>query len=468
MLIQQLRSEVSNSPIPLQQFSQSEHQTLCNHLNRKRRNARQFERSIKNVGLALNFSCSSEVYIAFIADNCRGSIEFCFPELNLKDIPPKERKIPLKFLGPYANVKEEDLVTAFTSDDQGHQQFHWKVQMTSFSTDQGAFIFNVPNVQIQPLHDGTEAGGITIEMFTTNVADPENLTLSTIRHNATTSKPLTVAIPFDQWKKATDFVKNPTIENMKELEKVLPNLPSLSSEKTTQLDVKMSSPFIICHYQACFKPHDVIRVWMTRSMREPLITPAIQLVELNPLVRICVQHNAHPAECFSDQNLSKASRKCYSNITEYVHTWEKVLLAEAAEKSVKECRQAIIHDVTLVWPKLVVPSNCIGEEYFEPVGSISLTLPQNYVENCSEFIQFNEGDLVCARYEIDTHMPTSCRAVFHMVIHKINYNRDDETKPTIVMMKIIGDSNRRISERMKAVLESKCELQLISLSTSYQ
>lgn len=464
MLIQ--LPEVSNSPVPPQDFSQSEHQSLCNHLNRKRRNARQFERSINNVGLALKYGCSSEIRIAFIADNSKGSIELCFPDLDLKDMQPKERKIPLKFLGPYANVKEEDLITVFTSDDQGHQPFHWKVQMTSFSAEQGAFIFNVSTIQMQPLHDDAEAGGIAVEMFTTNTADPDNLTLSTIRYNATTSNPLTVAIPFKQWKKATDFIKNPTVENMKELEKVLPNLPSHSAKKTTKLAVSMSSPFINCHYQACFKPHDVIRVWMTRSMREPLITPAIQLVEVNPLVRICVQHNAHPAECFSDQNLSKASRKHYSSITEYVHTWEKVLLAEAAEKSVKECRQVIIHDVTLVWPKLVVPSNCIGEEYYEPVGSISLTLPQNYVDNCSEFIQFNEGDLVCARYGVDSHMPA--RAVFHMVIHKINYNRDDETKPTMVMIKIIGDSNRRISERMKTILESKCELQLISLSTSYQ
>ena len=457
MLIQ--LPEVSNSFVPLQEFSQDEHQKLCNHLNKKHRNARQFERSIKNVELALKYSCSSEVCNAFITDNSKGSIEFCFPQLDLKDLPPRERKIPLKFLGPYANVKEEDLISVFTSDDQGFQSFHWKVQMTSFSAEQGAFIYNIPHVQIQ---DNAETGGITVEMFTNNTADPDNLTLSVVKHSAGT-KPLTLAIPFDQWKKAIDFIKNPTVERVKELEEVLPNLPSPSPEK---LEVTWSSPFIICHYQTRFKPHDVIGMWMTRSMREPLITPAIQLVEVNPLIRICVQHNAHPAECFSDQNLSKASRKFYSSITEYVHTWEKVLLAEAAEKSVKECRQVIIHDVILDWPKLVVPSNCIDEEYFEPMGSIGLTLPQNYVENCSEFIQFNEGDLVCVRYGIDAHIPT--RAVFHMVVHKINYNRDDETKPAKVMMKIIGDSNRRISEKMMTILDSKCELQLISLSTSYQ
>lgn len=466
MLIQ--LPEVSNSSTPPQilKFSQSKHQSLCSHLNRKHRNARQFEKSVKSVELALKYSCSSEVCSAFIADNSKGSIEFCFPQLDHKDISPRERIVPLKFLGPYANVKEEDLVSMLTSDDQGFQTFHWKVQMTSFSTEQGAFIFNVPDIQIQSLNGSAEDGTVSVELFTTNSADPNDFTLSIVKYNATTSKPLTLAIPFDQWKKAIDFVKNPKLEKMNELDKLLPTLTSLIPEKKTKLEITESSPFINCHYQTCFKPHDVIRVWMTRSMRESLIAPAIQIVEVNPLVRICVQHNAHPAECFSDQNLSKASRKCYSNIAEYVHTWEKVLLAEAAEKSVKECRQVIIHDVILAWPQLVVPTNCIDEEYFEPMGSISLTLPQNYVENCSEFIQFNEGDLVCVRYGLDAHLPA--RAVFHMVIHKINYNRDDETQPMKVMMKIIGDSNRRISEKVTPVLESKCELQLISLSTSYQ
>ena len=458
--------EVSNSSTTPQEFSQSEHQRLCSHLNRKHRNARQFERSIKSVGLALKYSCSSEVYSAFIADNSKGSIEFCFPQLDLKDISPRERTVPLKFLGPYANVKEEDFVSMFTSDGKGFQTFNWKVQMTSFSAEQGAFIFNVPNIHIQSLNDNAEDGTVSVEIFTTNTADPDDFTLSIVKCNATTNKPLTLAMPFDQWKKTIDFVKNPTLEKMNELDKLLPTLPTLSPQKKTKLEITKSSPFINCHYQTCFKPHDVVRMWMTRSMRESLIAPAIQMVEVNPLVRICVQHNAHPAECFSDQNLSKASRKYYSSITEYVHTWEKVLLAEAAEKSVKECRQVIIHDVILAWPQLVVPSNCIDEEYFEPMGSISLTLPQNYVENCSEFIQFNEGDLVCVRYGLDAHLPA--RAVFHMVIHKINYNKDDETKPVKVMMKMIGDSNRRISEKMKPILESKCELQLISLSTSYQ
>ena len=466
MLIQ--LPEVASMPVPTTQkveFLQSEHQSLCSHLNRKYRSAHQFEQSIKSVYLALKHSSSSEIYNAFIADNSKGSIEFCFPRLELQDIPLRERKVSLKFLGPYANVKEEDLVSVFTSDSQEFPKFHWKIQMTSFSAEQGAFILNIPNLQICSSNGKAEKDAISVEIFTANIADPDDFTLSVVRCNAATSKPLTFAIPFDKWKKVIDFVKNPSSEKVKELDEVLPNPPTLSPMTKTNFEVTQS-PFVICHYQTCFKPHDVIKVWMTRSVREELIVPTIQMVEINPLVRICVQHNAHPAECFSDQNLCKASRKHYSSITEYVHTWEKVLLAEAAEKSVKECRQVIIHDVKLDWPQLVVPSNCIDEEYYEPMGSISLTLPKKYVENCSEFIQFNEGDLVCVRYGIDGHMST--RAVFHMIIHKINYNRDDETTPTKVMMKMIGDKNRRISEKMKSILGSMCELQLISLSTSYQ
>ena len=454
--------EVSNVSGPPKEFLHSEHQNLCSKLNKKVRNASQFGRSITSIDLAVKYGSSSEVYDAFIAEVAKGSVELCFPQLELKDIPQRERRIPLKFLGPYANVREEELVS--TLDKPEYANFRWKMQMTSFSADQGVFVFKVPRLHIQK-EDKAGEDGFSVEMFTTNTADPDKSTLTVVKYRATTS-PATVTIPFDQWKKALDFVKDPTTNKMKELEAILPSLPAFSPMKEPEFEASKCSPFINYRYQTSFKSHNVIRVWMTRCAREALITPSIQIVEVDPLVRICIQHNTHPAECFSDQNLSKASRRCYSNITEYVHLWERVLLAEAAEKSVKECRQIIVHDVQLEWPELYIPSNCIDEEYYQPNGSISLILPQNYVENCSEFIHFNEGDLVCVRYGTDPH--AEARAVFHMVIHKVICSTDDETLPAKVLMKFVGESSCRISEKMKAILRSKCELQLISLSTSYQ
>lgn len=458
--------EISNKSFcDPEKFKHNEHQDLCSHLNRRVRNANQFERSVLSVELAVKYSATSEVFDAFIASYSNGSLELTFPDMNLKNLPLRERRIPVKFLGPYADVKEEEFKSHPIEDSTECQKLlRWKMKMTSFRAEQGAFVFNILGVQVHTMKDIFEGASSLLEMFTCSTADPDSSTLNVLNYSAT-SMQRTITIPFNDWHMALNFVKEPTLENMLKLERILPTPPVVSPVKR-ESDQGKSFPFANYKYETYLKPHDVIRVWMTMSIREELIAPTIQVVEINPLIRICVQHNSHPAECFSDRNLSKASKKVYANMTEYVQLWEKVLLAEAAEKSVKECRQIIIRDVTLEWPPLVIPSNCIDDEYYQPKGCISFKLPESYVENCSEFIQFNEGDLVCVRYGIDPH--TNARAVFHLVIHKIKYKKDDVTQPVNVMMKFIGDNNCRISEKMKPVLESKCELQLISLSTSYQ
>ena len=452
--------EVSKINGPPKEFDHNDHEKLCIQLNNRARNANQFERSLKDVDLAIAFSSSSEVYEVYIADSVKGSIEVWFPQLELKNLPKKEKRIPLKFLGPFANVKEEELLI------RENQTFHWKIQMTSFNADQGKFIFKVPGLSVHSEDRDVTDDIMNIEMLTGDDANPLNFTLSTVKHKASRGTPVTTEISLDNWRKALDFVKDPSIHKLKELETVFPKPSADYPGQIQSLDAKLSSPYISIYHRASFKPHDVIRVWMTQSMREALIAPTIQLVEVSPLVRICVQHNSHPAECFSDFNLSYASRKFYSDINEYVQLWEKVVLAEAAETSVRDSKQVIIHDVTLKWPRLSIPSNCVDEEYYQPTDSITLTLPEKFVENCSEFIKFNEGDLICARYGTDPH--AEARAVFHMVIHKIQCAEEDETKPSKVWMKFIGENNCRISERMKAILDNKCELQLISLSTTSQ
>ena len=452
--------EVSKIDGPPKEFDHNDHEKLCIQLNNRVRNANQFQRSLNNVDSAIMFSSSSEVYEVYIADSIKGSIEIWFPQLELKDLPKKEKKIPLKFLGPFANVKEEELLI------RENQTFHWKIQMTSFNADQGKFIFKIPSLSVHNEDRDVTDDIMNIEMLTGDDANPLNFTLSTVKHKASRGTPVTTEISLDNWRKALDFVKNPSIPKLKELETVFPKPSADYPGQIQSLDTKLSSPYINIYHRASFKSHDVIRVWMTQSMREALIAPTIQLVEVSPLVRICVQHNSHPAECFSDVNLSYASRKFYSDINEYVQLWEKVVLAEAAEISVRDSKQVVVHDVTLKWPCLSIPSNCVDEEYYQPTDSITLTLPEKYVENCSEFIKFNEGDLICARYGTDPH--AEARAVFHMVIHKIQCAEEDETKPSKIWMKFIGENNCKISERMKAILDNKCELQLITLSTTSQ
>ena len=462
MLVQLL--EASKLGVPAKEFNHDDHVKLCIQLNNRVKNANQFQRSLNDVDLAIMLSSSSKVYEAYIVDNVKGTIEIWFPQLELKDLPKKEKKIPLKFLGPFASVKDEDLLKR-----ESHT-FHWKMKITSFTAGQGKFIFKIPGLSIH--NEDTDVADTIMEIDLLTCDDDNSssnstlTTLSTVKNKASRRTPIATAIPLNDWRKALSFVKEPSITKLKELEAIFPKQSAVNPAGTLNIDAKLSSPFVTVKHRADFKPHDVIQVWMTRSMGRSLIAPAIQLVEVSPLVRICVQHNSHPSECFSDVNLSYASRKFYSDINEYVELWEKIVLAEAAEISVRDSSPVVIQDVTLKWPRLSIPSNCIDEEYYQPTDSIALSLPEKYVDNCSEFIKFNEGDLVCARYGTDPH--AEIRAVFHMVIHKIQYEEEDETRPSKVWMKFIGENNSKVFEKMKAILDTKCELQLISLSTTSQ
>ena len=106
--------------------------------------------------------------------------------------------------------------------------------------------------------------------------------------------------------------------------------------------------------QAWFKQF-IVSVWLGQTLlREPIISPCLQLIEVAPELRICLQHNKHPAECFSDTQLEQASRKQYESLEEYIKLWKKVFLAEALH--VRE-QVKITHDKQLTLLKTDVSLN---------------------------------------------------------------------------------------------------------------
>ena len=143
------------------------------------------------------------------------------------------------------------------------------------------------------------------------------------------------------------------------------------------------------------------------------------------------------------------------------------MLAEAAERSVNDSHLAILFDVTLEWPELVIPKNCLDDIYYVPNGFIELSMPQNIIESTKPFLKVHVGDMLCVRY--GTKKNSGIRAVFHMVVSKIVHvkSKSDEDKDKL-LLKVIGEDNCRISDKMRSIIKEKCEVQAISMSPSYQ
>ena len=248
------------------------------------------------------------------------------------------------------------------------------------------------------------------------------------------------------------------------------------------------SPVVRYSVSRTLNSGDVVTLWVGKSLKEPILTPCIQLVEVAPELKICLEHNRSPASCFSDVNLQLASKATYNSAKEYVSLWEKVMLAEAATDSVQNRSLVFVKDVKLEWVGLSIPDTCFDEIYFTPT-QVKMVVPLEHLDSL-EYISGDVGDLVCARYEVAFEDKPTLRAVYHFVITKApskdelrqlvgqpeigeqstKMNRAQRRDAHTFVLKCIGKNSCRVSEEMKTELDSSnppcCEVQLIRLQDS--
>ena len=427
---------------------------MCHTLNDAVQNAKSFEKKMKTLMLAVEYTQSSEVYEAVVTRNTRTDIEIALLSKVNGIIPAKQKRFKVRHL----KCKELQAVSEgwLPHDAPYSATYSWRVKVLSLD-DQSSFPYNCADLSLPSSHQDTTRDFTTTQntpqVSMTLLVKLESGMLKSVSINVEVP-PYARAILPDNWKSSMNFLQHPSEEDFTEIERVVNSLTTPSSKPLSEAQNQIDSPIVMCSVKYQMDLNDVVKVWMTWSSREAILSPQLQLIEITPFFRICLQHNAHPAECFSDSCLVNASKSHYSDLDEYVSLWEKVLLAEAAERSVNDNRTAIICDVKLNWPELVVPER-IDETHYEPKKSISLVLPE-----VSPFLKVHVGDLMCIRY--GTHKDRNVRAVFHMVV--AGHSDESET----FFLKSVGKDQCRLSERMKPLINDSCEIEIISMSPSYQ
>ena len=427
---------------------------LCDNLNLKEKNAQDFQRELTNVRLALKLlTDGSRVFSATISLKEIGSLELAFSNLELSSLTVSDRTLMIK---------------DFMTTDKECDFCEWKLRITTLNKDLVTDLLKEPRLPFS--RPGEMDENTSVKAFSFNVCsnDPS----LNIEYLALANPVLTVEVSPSNWFRMLQFVNQPTNDNISEVKEDLPELPP-PPRTTLDLNQKDQYPFLECEVKSPMRESDVLKVWLTWSMREPIVTPAVQLVEISPLLRVCLQHNTHPAESFSDPNLLQASSPTYPTIDEYISRWEAVFLAEASERSTKGCQPAIIRDVLLKWPELNVQGGYSEEMFYIPTGSVKMTLHNDFVQHCYEFFRISVGDFLCVRYGCDPHQ--SVRGVYHFVVHQVEVcekvEQKDEQKEIHVFMKAISEMNCRVTKSMKSKLESgeyKCEVQIIQLDHSYR
>ena len=261
------------------------------------------------------------------------------------------------------------------------------------------------------------------------------------------------------------------------------------------------------HYEVkqSFEAYKCFKVSLAANFSDYILSPCIQLLEVAPMLNVCVQHSTNPASCFSTPILSHASKKeGYNDINEYVKLWKNVLLAEAAVQSVSDDAEVqLIQNVPLKWPKLQQPSSSLDDVYYSPVESsdqreqavVTLTIPaDDFGERCDEYFDIQVGNLVCAHYNIPLDVLQEVKgrtiyaaiAVYHFVIYAIEEKENDMIKThhsismtkrknnhpdKVIYLRIVSSEAARGSSFKKPYLEkskSTCEVQLIPLDLPYK
>ena len=444
-------------------LSREELEELCIAFNSFKRNASSYEKAIKRVRFASNLLSNSEVCTAYVSQQNPTSVELTFhdPDLKFKDLPVTAKILETNRCFPHA--KDSDIYT-------------WKLRVTSLSKDYAAELLQIPSYSVSR-HVTTTKCSANAHLLKA-LCSYDDTTLDIQQFLAIPHKPGEVVSP-DSWLKIQGFIKQPTKEKAIEVKEILKRLPSKHPSTSPKLNTSNTSYFFLdCDVKLPLKESDPVKLWLSWSTKEPVITPAIQLLEVSPLLRICVQHNTHPADCFSDPDLQHASLKVYPSLECYTELWKKVLLAEAAVKSVHECQPIVIQGVYLEWPKLKTPDDCIEVQYHIPTSSIKMVLPADFVQNCSEYFRIRIGDLICARYGCDyLHKDERLRAVYHLVVHDIQKPKGTKQKSVpeeiVIFLEPVGKVNCHVSNDIKNKLESKaekylCEIQIVPMSISYR
>ena len=471
-------------------YNAQELEDLCRHLNVRSRVAKQFENAVKQLTFAQQFGESCEETRAYVCRN-KNNFEVFFPKLKYKSCLRKEKaEFHLSMLVCEKDRKDDELLK-------------WTVFMFSFKGNN--FILNNPHLKELP-SDGTNSTKINMTVF--YIPEDENplkLTDPLSKKNPHLSQEIknrdrllklklcatqtqeVVNVEAEQWQSVIDKVKNLTDDNIDQISGALTEAQPkeqdrLTCSATTEKRFKQS-PIVKCEVACKLGSNSIVPVWLGQTLlKEPILSPCLQLMEVAPELRICIHHNRYPAECFSDPQISQASKDRYKSLKEYISLWESVLLAEVAQDSVlsNDKHINILKDVHLQWPELKIPENSTEEYYLpKPDSQIKLTIPPE----CRHFQHYNmkigPGDLVCVRYDMKEEQ---CRAVYHLVVKKVYVDKrnklvdedddddeDDENCPLIVSMEYKAKRSCQVSPKIANILQKKkpsCEMQIINLQIS--
>ena len=349
-------------------------------------NARSYESSMTALDVAVYAQHSSICVEAYVKAVSEGDMHLCYPDQALQK-----------------SLSVQAIRISLVTRSSAAERRQYSAKITSLSDDCRVLTKPTYKLKHDPEHDRP-----TLVVFYPEEGSPDLL----VRHTLHVEYPkATQCMTQKNWQKAIRLLEKPrsaTIEDLmiavRDEPEVLYEVPTIEGEVSKKIHMPKhfeKAPFLRLNAPFTFMPCQVVKVWLRTDPTNFIITPRPQLIELNPDVRICLQHTEDAQSCFTQGAAAEYTKPKYSSINRYVKTWEELVLAEAADASVQEAQHLVFTDFPLKFSDFQVPEHCFGEEFYEPVGEISAVLPKEFLKNRYDLFPFARGHFVCARYCIN-------------------------------------------------------------------
>ena len=403
---------------------------LCRHFNIRSQEAKQFEKAVAQLKFAHQLGESCEETHAYVYRNMN-TFRVVFPEVKYKSCLDKQKaEFHISTLVCLGNDKDEVLqwkanVFSFKGNDTILNNFHFCQVETPSSERAGS---TVPSITMTVFYKPIDEAILELTDHHRKSRKTEECDkLLKLQVSLAQSQNM-VAIDPEKWQSVIQKVDN--ITNDEQLSAVISMALLQKLDKSahtfepTAVARFRKSPIVRYKIRCKLGSNSIVSVWLGQNfLKEPILSSCLQLMEVAPELRICLQHNKHPAECFSDPLFSQASKSEYKSLEEYIFLWETVLLAEAAQESVLSTSNKplnILKDVPLQWPNLDVPITST-ENFYLPQGPVVLVIPPESQSFLHYGMNIAPGDLVCVRYDVKEEQ---CKAVYHLVVKQMHVKKE--------------------------------------------
>ena len=426
---------------------------LCKRINECSMKASSFEKDTAKVDFSLTTMFNNQIYQACIERNTKSKIYLSLLSIELSHLF-HDVSIRVASLGPFMSKHSK---IKYLAD----QKYSWRVKVTSLSK------MSLDNIGCSAISNDKEQCTALVQAYKSS---GEALQLV---HFKVDVESLCVSISQKDWKSIMNFAKDPSVDQLACLDLPDNNRQQSTLGCSTGVEIGTTEyPFMNHILTLSLEESELFNIWMNMRKKKCLPETIVQMIELSPLFRVCVQHNTHPAHCFSDFFLKQASLPRYRSIAEYVELWQSVLLAEAAVASVHEAQPFIIRDVQLTWPQFTLcPTSTDGSFSYMIKDKIKWKVPKAFMEIMFEYFKAKVGDLVCARYGCNGG---EHRKVFHFVIRHVEKANEESKEIDDLLIKMgLCKQENKFSEDMKNILENTseittCEVQIINMCQSHR